>query len=111
MLPQAPSSGAPRIKPSAVRRVAPEDFAGPDPKSPDLKDPDLGSSGLTIAFLLSTGPNWPDLHRPMMGRGFRHIVDEQLTKTKGLWPGGVRAGCIPHSLPRRRTPPACRIVA
>src|ERR1700712_348969 len=65
---QAPSSGAPRIRPSALRRVAPEgeDVAGPGPEGPDRGDPDLkgpesGSSGLTIAFLLSTGPRGPRL--------------------------------------------------
>ena len=41
---QAPSSGAPRIRPTADRRV------GPDSRSSG--DPDLGLSGLTILSLL-----------------------------------------------------------
>src|SRR3954451_16816325 len=65
---QAPSSGAPKIRPSALRRVAPEarGVAGPGPEGPDRRDPDVkgpetGSSGLTIAFLLSTGRAGPRL--------------------------------------------------
>ncbi len=66
---QAPSSGAPRIKPTAARRVAPEGLG--------LAGTDLGSSGPTIVSLLLTDRNRPG--RPPandQGDGFRHIVDE-----------------------------------
>jgi hypothetical protein len=69
---QAPSRGAPRIRPSADRRVAPDGDHGKD-----LEGPDLGSSGPTIASLLLAGPGWPVLQPPgHQGGGFRHIVDE-----------------------------------
>src|ERR1700738_593251 len=65
---QGPSSGGARIKTSAGPRGGPEGgrFAvpvpeGPDLKGPAVKGPDGGLSGLTIAFLLSTGPHGPRL--------------------------------------------------
>src|SRR3954452_20390415 len=50
----APSRGAPRIRPTAVRRVAPEKG-------------DLGLSGATITSLLSTDEKRPR-HQPLKGR-------------------------------------------
>src|SRR5664279_2251333 len=50
---QAPSKGAPRIRPSADRRVAPEGLglAVADLSGSDLSGSDLGSNGPTIASL------------------------------------------------------------
>ena len=97
----AASRGAPRMRPSAVRRVA-----------PGSRDKDLGSGGPTMGSLLLTDRKRPGLQPPNdQEGGFRHIVGEWLTKTKGLWRCGAGAGCRPV-FPHRcltRFPPANRI--
>jgi hypothetical protein len=65
-LEHAPSNGAPRIRPTAVRRVAPDEE--------DLAKENLALSGPTIVSLLLTDRDRPGLHRTR-GR-FRHIVGE-----------------------------------
>ena len=54
-LEHAPSSGAPRIRPTAVRRVAPDEE--------DLAKENLALSGPTIVSLLLTDRDRPGLHR------------------------------------------------
>src|ERR1700748_169744 len=58
---QAPSKGAPRIKPTTDRRVAPEGW-------------DLRLVGPTITSLLLTDRNRPGFHLRIRTGGFRHIV-------------------------------------
>src|ERR1700687_3413070 len=66
---QAPSRGAPRIKPTAVRRVDPADWP--------LAGRELGPSGSTIASLLLTDQNRSEPQPPNDHEGgFRHIVGE-----------------------------------
>src|SRR3984893_15726963 len=69
---QAPSRGAPRIRPSAVRRVAPE---GSDLTRSLGRS--LGFRGPAIASLLLTDRDRSGLQPPEIRKGgFRHIVDE-----------------------------------
>src|SRR5580704_17674241 len=70
----ADSSGAPRIRPTADRRVAP---AGWGPESRVSPAGGLVLSGPTITSLLLTGRNRPERHpRDDQAGGFRHIVGE-----------------------------------
>src|SRR5277367_4972729 len=59
-LAHAPSSGAPRISPSAVRRLACEgeiaDLPAPGFSAPDTSGRNLGSNEPTIASLFLSGP-------------------------------------------------------
>jgi hypothetical protein len=98
---QAPSRGAPRIRPTAVRRVAPapegqgfegqgfegqgfevqgfevQDFELQGFKRQDFKRQDLGLSGPIIVSLLLTGRNRPALQPPGdQEGGYRHIVGQ-----------------------------------
>src|SRR3984957_9961591 len=82
----AASRGAPRTRPSAVRRVGPGSRA--------LAGRNFGSGGPTMGSLLLTDRKRPGLQPPTdQEGGFRHIVGEWLTKTKGLWRCGAVAGC------------------
>src|SRR5438067_7333494 len=66
---QAPSNGAARIRPTAVRRVAPEGW--------DSETGVLGSNGATMVSLPLTDQNRPGCPLPKdQEGGFRHIVGE-----------------------------------
>src|SRR5437016_4128037 len=66
---QAPSSGAARIRPTAVRRVAPEGW--------DSETGVLGSNGATMVSLPLTDRDRPGCPPPKdQEGGFRHIVGE-----------------------------------
>jgi hypothetical protein len=70
----APSRGAPRIKPTAVRRVAPQ---GSGFEGADFEASTLGLSGPTIASLLLTDRNRSERPPPNdQESGFRHSVGE-----------------------------------
>jgi len=77
-LEHAPSSGTPRIRPTAVRRVAPgEEDLGEE----DFAEEDLALSGPTIVSLLLTDRDRPERqlqvsNRLIQGSGFRHIGGE-----------------------------------
>src|SRR6476660_4391726 len=76
---QAPSKGAPRSRPTAVRRVAPDGF--------DLGG-DLGGSlefrGPTIASLLLAGRDRPGLEPPVISRWIQAYCRRIVNQTKGL---------------------------
>src|SRR4051794_35868413 len=86
---QAPSRGAPRIRPTAVRRVAPEEGS-------------LGFSGATITSLLSTD----ERRSARPDGGFRHIVGEKLSKTIALYAPHARQADISAPFSCRRPPAA-----
>jgi hypothetical protein len=61
----------------------------------------FGSDGPAMGSLLLTDRNRPGRQPPNdQEGGFRHIVGEWLTKTKGLWRCGAGRGCsLPVSSP------------
>src|ERR1700689_5472961 len=103
---QAASSGAPRISPIAARRVAP---GNRDSAGKYLAGRDFGSDGPTMGSLLLTDRSCPGLQPPNdQEGGFRHIVDEQLTKTKAISLGGagpVADPCLVTVVLTRLLPP------
>src|SRR5258707_11653781 len=79
---QAPSKGAPRSRPTAVRRVAPDGG-------------DLGGSlefrGPTIASLLSAGRDRPGLEPPVISRWIQAYCRRIVNQNKRIM--AQRAGC------------------